>query len=59
MIKDLITLIKAEQAAISQALSFGNCVNFESYNRLVGQNLGLEKSLELINLLLSEQNKEL
>jgi hypothetical protein len=36
----------------------GNCVNFESYQRLVGQSIGLNKALEVLNNLLEEQKRD-
>jgi hypothetical protein len=36
----------------------GNCINFESYQRLVGQNLGLEETLNILNNMIEEQNKD-
>jgi hypothetical protein len=54
----LITLIKKEQNLISQSMVFGNCINFESYQRLVGQNIGLEKVLELIDQILTEEDSK-
>lgn len=54
----LINSIKQRQEEISKALTNGNCVNFESYQRLVGQYQGLEESLEIINNLLEEEKKD-
>jgi len=36
----------------------GNVVNFETYQRLVGQHQGLEESLNILNNLLEEQNRD-
>lgn len=35
----------------------GNCINFESYQRLVGQSIGLQEALQIVELLIEEQNK--
>ena len=37
LLNALITRIKAEQQEIADSMMAGNCVNFESYQRLVGQ----------------------
>jgi hypothetical protein len=57
-IKDLIGLIKTEQSNIAEAMLNGNCVNFESYQRLVGQNIGLEKALSFIDELLEKEKND-
>jgi hypothetical protein len=55
---ELINGIKSRQQEIGEALVNGNCVNFESYQRLVGQFQGLEESLTILNNLLSEEDKD-
>jgi hypothetical protein len=55
---DLINGIKRRQNEIAESLVSGNCVNFESYQRLVGQNQGLQEALEILNNLLSEEDKD-
>ena len=57
-IKTLIGMIKAEQQGVAQAMLNGNCVNFESYQRLVGQNIGLEKALNIIEDLLEKDDQD-
>lgn len=57
-ISDIISAVKAEQARIAESLTVGNVVNFETYQRLVGQHQGLVKSLEIINNLLKEEENE-
>lgn len=54
----MISAVKGEQAKISQALTDGNVINFETYQRLVGQHQGLEKALEIINSLIEEKEDE-
>jgi hypothetical protein len=58
LISDMISSVKEEQARISQALTDGNVINFETYQRLVGQHQGLEKSLEILNDLLKEDDND-
>jgi hypothetical protein len=55
---DLINGIKRRQTEIAESLVNGNCVNFETYQRLVGQHQGLQESLEILNNLLEEENKD-
>jgi len=50
----LITLIKQQQGDIAKSLANGNASSWEAYQRLVGENVGLEKALSLINQLLEE-----
>lgn len=57
-ISDIISAVKAEQARIAESLTAGNVVNFETYQRLVGQYQGLVKSLEIIENLLKEDEDE-
>ena len=54
---DLINGIKRRQQEIAESLVNGNCVNFESYQRLVGQSIGLQEALQILELLIEEQNK--
>jgi len=54
---DFISAVKARQNEISQSLAAGNCVNFESYQRLVGQHQGLEYALDVLNNLLREEDE--
>jgi hypothetical protein len=57
-VSDLIGRIKAQQAKIGDSLTQGFAVNFESYQRLVGQHQGLEEALNIINQLLEEEKKD-
>ena len=57
-ISDIISAVKVEQARIAESLTAGNVVNFETYQRLVGQHQGLVKSLEIIENLLKEDENE-
>jgi hypothetical protein len=58
IVNELVTRIKQKQQEISEAMLNGNCINFESYQRLVGQNLGLEETLNILNNIIEEQNKD-
>lgn len=56
-LEDLINQIKARQAEIASSLAGGTAANWESYQRLVGQNLGLQEALDILNNLLKEDNE--
>jgi hypothetical protein len=58
IISPLITRIKTERQAIADAMVNGNCINFESYQRLVGQSIGLQQALDFIDLILEEEDKD-
>ena len=55
MLSGLIQLIKQRQQEIAEGMVNGNCVNFDSYQRLVGQHIGLQETLQFINQLLEEE----
>jgi hypothetical protein len=57
-VADLIGLIKQKQGEIGSSLVQGYAINFETYQRLVGQHQGLDEALNIINLLLEEENKD-
>ncbi len=57
-VSDFIGAVKARRTEIVEALAAGNCVNFESYQRLVGQLQGLDESLVILNELLKEEDNE-
>ena len=54
-VSDFIGAIEADQKIIAQSLVNGNAVNFETYQRLVGQHQGLVRALEILNDLLKEE----
>ena len=58
LISDFIGAVKARQAEIAQGLAHGNASDFNAYQRLVGENLGLEASLEMLNHLLKEDEDD-
>jgi hypothetical protein len=54
---DLISAIKDRQKEISQSLLEGHIVNFETYQRLVGQNQGLQEALNILDNLMKEEEE--
>lgn len=54
---DFIGAIKVRQAEIAGSLTAGHAVNFETYQRLVGQYAGLEEALQILNDLLKENDE--
>jgi len=50
--------INEKKQEIAEAMVNGNCVNFESYQRLVGQSIGLQEALNVLNDLLEEDKKD-
>ena len=58
LVSDFIGAVKARQAEIAQGLAHGNASDFNAYQRLVGENLGLEASLEILNHLLKEDEDD-
>jgi hypothetical protein len=57
-ISDLIGALKARQAEISLALAAGNAASWETYQRMVGEYLGLKKALEIIDDFLREDDED-
>jgi len=55
---DLIGAIKARQAEIASSLAAGNVASWEAYQRTVGQNLGLQETLDLVNKMLKEDEED-
>jgi hypothetical protein len=58
LLSDFIGAVKARQAEIAQGLAHGNAPDYHAYQRLVGENLGLEASLEILNYLLKEDEDD-
>ncbi len=56
-VEDFIGQIKARQAGIASSLTAGNVVNFETYQRLVGQFAGLQEALLILDNLLKEEDE--
>jgi hypothetical protein len=57
-VSDLVGAIKARQSDIADSLVNGNAVNFETYQRLVGQHQGLAEALVILNNLLKEDEDD-
>ena len=58
-VSDLIGAIESRQSTIAKSLVDGNAINFETYQRLVGQHQGLAEALVILNDLLKEpENNE-
>jgi uncharacterized membrane protein (UPF0136 family) len=57
-ISDLIGVIKSRQAEIASSLAAGMAPTWDSYQRLVGQNQGLQEALDILNNLLKEDNED-
>jgi len=55
-ISDLISAIEDRKRQISESLVSGTAVNFETYQRLVGQHQGLQETLDILNNLLKEDD---
>jgi len=58
LVSDFIGAVKARQAEIAKGLAHGNASDFNAYQRLVGENLGLESALEILNHLLKEDEDD-
>lgn len=55
MIDVLIHRIKVRQAEISLALATGTPKSWDAYQRMVGENLGLQSTLDIIDDILEEE----
>jgi hypothetical protein len=58
LLSDFISAVEARQAEIANGLAHGNASDYYAYQRLVGENLGLEASLEILNHLLKEDEDD-
>jgi hypothetical protein len=57
-VSDLIGAIESRQQTIAKSLVDGNAINFETYQRLVGQHQGLAEALVILNDLLKEPEND-
>jgi len=57
-VSDLVGAIKAQQSTIAESLVNGNAVNFETYQRLVGQHQGLAEALVILDNLLKKDDED-
>lgn len=55
MINPLISQLKQRQLEIQQSLAAGSPINWESYQRMVGEHTGLQYAMDVINGLLDEE----
>ena len=58
MINALIHVIRSHQAEIGSALAQGNANTWEAYQRMVGENQGLQYVLDSINRMLEEERNQ-
>lgn len=58
MIEQLIHRIKSRQAEIQISLASGMPINWESYQRMVGEHQGLEVVMVMINSMLEEEKNQ-
>lgn len=58
MISDLIGAIKARQQQIAAALAAGTPPNFDAYQRMVGEHMGLQHALQMIDNLLRDNDED-
>ena len=58
LITVFIGRLNEKKQEIAEAMVNGNCVNFESYQRLVGQSIGLQEALNVLNDLLEEEKRD-
>lgn len=57
-VSDFVEALKYEQQRLRDAMAAGTPATFEAYQRLVGQNQGLEKALDILNNLLKEEDPD-
>jgi hypothetical protein len=58
IITELISQIKAEQAKLAGSLTAGHAINFETYQRLVGNHQGLQAALNILEGIMTEDDEE-
>jgi hypothetical protein len=58
LINGLINKIKLRQVEIVDSMVNGRFVNFESYQRYVGQHQGLQEGLDILNNLMKEKDED-
>ena len=56
-LNSVIGTIKRRQDEISKSLVEGYAINFETYQRVVGQHQGLQEALNFIDNILNEEDK--
>ena len=55
---DIIHAVKARQSEIANSLAEGHAASWESYQRLVGEHVGLQRSIDIIKNLLEKEEDE-
>lgn len=58
MIEQLIHRIKVRQAEIQVSLAHGMPMNWESYQRMVGEFQGLQSTMDMIDNMLEEEKNQ-
>lgn len=58
MIEQLIHRIKVRQAEIQVSLANGMPMNWESYQRMVGEFQGLQSTMDMIDNMLDEEKNQ-
>ena len=58
MINPLIDKIKQRQNEIEKSLAAGSPLNWETYQRMVGEYTGLQYAIDVINGLLDEERNQ-
>jgi hypothetical protein len=58
MIEQLIHRIKLRQGEIQMALASGSPSTWESYQRMVGEHIGLQASMDMIDAMLDEEKNQ-
>jgi hypothetical protein len=58
MIEQLIHRIKVRQAEIQVSLANGMPINWESYQRMVGEFQGLQAAMDMIDNMLDEEKHQ-
>jgi hypothetical protein len=58
MIEQLIHRIKVRQAEIQVSLANGMPINWESYQRMVGEFQGLQSAMDMIDNMLDEEKNQ-
>ena len=55
MIEQLIHRIKVRQAELQISLAAGNAMTWEAYQRMVGEHVGLQATMDMIEAMLEEE----
>ena len=58
MIEALIHRIKIRQAELQIAMAAGAPFNWETYQRMVGEHMGLQASMDMIDAMLEEEKNQ-